>query len=117
MHIDTLKSIALNTLDDMKAKDITVLDVRDKTSVTDWMVLATGTSNRHISAVAERVEQAAKEANARPYGSEGRASSDWVLIDMGDMVVHIMTEHARQFYDLERLWGEPNPSSEHASQV
>lgn len=115
MHIDTLKSIALNTLDDMKAKDITVLDVRDKTSVTDWMILATGTSNRHISAVAERVEQAAKEASARPYGSEGRASSDWVLIDMGDMVVHIMTEHARQFYDLERLWGEPTPNSEHAS--
>ncbi|WP_028293389.1 ribosome silencing factor [Oceanobacter kriegii] len=107
MQTEQIKDLVIDALDDMKAKDITVLDVRGRTSVTDWMVIATGTSSRHVSAVAGNVEEKTKDAGLRPNGTEGRSSSDWVLIDLIDVVVHVMTDQARQFYDLERLWGEP----------
>ncbi len=107
MQTDEIKNLVVDALDDMKAQNITVLDVRGRTSVTDWMVIANGTSNRHVAAVAGNVEEKAKAAGLRPNGTEGRATSDWVLIDLFDVVVHVMTEQARHFYDLERLWGEP----------
>lgn len=108
METEQIKDLVIDALENMKAQQITVLDVRGKTSVTDWMVIATGTSSRHVSAVTNEVEVKSKAAGLRPRGSEGRASSDWVLVDLVDVVVHVMTDQARHFYDLERLWGEPD---------
>lgn len=112
MQTEQIKSLVVDALDDMKAQDITELDVRGRTSVTDWMIIATGTSNRHVTAVAANVEEKAKHAGLRPNGTEGRAAADWVLIDLGDVVVHVMTDQSRHFYDLERLWGEPEDNAE-----
>ncbi|MEC8103432.1 MAG: ribosome silencing factor [Thalassolituus sp.] len=106
MQTEQIKELVIDALEDMKAQNITVLDVRGRTSVTDWMVIANGTSNRHVTAVAGNVEEKAKHAGLKPNGTEGRSAADWVLIDLIDVVVHVMTEQARHFYDLERLWGE-----------
>lgn len=109
MQTEQLKALVIDALEDLKAHNIIALDVRGRTSVTDWMIIATGTSNRHVTAVAENVEMKAKEQGVRPFGTEGRgAAADWVLIDLGDVIVHVMTDQSRHFYDLERLWGEPN---------
>lgn len=107
MDAEALKKLVTDALEDLKAQDIAFIDVRDRTSVTDTMVLATGTSSRHAQAVADSVAMKTKEAGIMPLGSEGRGNSDWVLIDLGDIVVHVMTAQAREYYDLERLWGEP----------
>ncbi|MBM94456.1 MAG: ribosome silencing factor [Oceanospirillaceae bacterium] len=118
MQTDQLKSLVVEALDDMKAQNITVLDVRGRTSVTDYMIIATGTSSRHVAAVAGNVEEKVKKAGLQPNGTEGRSASDWVLIDLFDVVTHIMTDQARHFYDLERLWGEPEPQqAEHKGKV
>jgi ribosome-associated protein len=114
MQTEQIKSLVVDALDDMKAQNITELDVRGRTSVTDWMIIATGTSNRHVTAVAANVEEKAKHAGLRPNGTEGRAAADWVLIDLGDVVVHVMTDQSRHFYDLERLWGEPEDAGNSA---
>ncbi|QQD20668.1 ribosome silencing factor [Venatoribacter cucullus] len=114
MQTEQMKDLVIDALEDLKALNITVLDVRGRTSVTDWMIIATGTSNRHVAAVAGNVEEKAKAAGLRPHGTEGRASSDWVLIDLIDVVVHVMTDQARHFYDLERLWGEPGSGTTEA---
>jgi len=107
MDSESLKELVIDALDDMKAQEILVIDVAARTSVTDFMVIATGTSSRHVQAVADNVAEKVKEAGLMPLGSEGRGNSDWVLIDLGDAVVHVMTAQAREYYDLERLWGEP----------
>lgn len=112
METEQIKALVVDALDDMKAQQITILDVRGQTSVTDWMVIATGTSNRHVNAVISNVSEKAKAAGLRPQGTEGRSSSDWVLLDLVDVVVHVMTDQARHFYDLERLWGEPESASQ-----
>ena len=101
--IDNIKNTALGALEEMKAKDIVCLDVKPLTSMADFMIVASGTSKRHIEAVAENVYATAKKAGIK--GSmEGEPGSDWVLVDMLDVIVHIMTPDARQFYDLEKLW-------------
>lgn len=112
MQTEEIKSLVVDALEDMKAQNITILDVRGRTSVTDWMIIANGTSNRHVNAVAGNVEEKSKHAGLKPCGSEGRSTSDWVLIDLVDVVVHVMTEQARHFYDLERLWGETQSNQE-----
>ena len=114
MQTEQIKQLVIDALEDLKAQDIITLDVRGRTSVTDWMVIATGTSSRHVAAVANNVEEKSKAAGLQPMGVEGRGGADWVLIDLVDVVVHVMTDQARHFYDLERLWGEP--SSQSASQ-
>jgi ribosome-associated protein len=91
-------------LEDVKAQDILVIDVRDKNSITDFMVIATGTSNRQISAMREKVRELVKAKGVKPLGEEGAGDSDWVLLDLDTVVVHMMTAASRQFYDLERLW-------------
>ena len=116
MQTDDIKTLVFNALDDMKAQNITTLDVRGRTSVTDWMIIATGTSNRHVAAVIANVEEKAKHAGLKINGTEGRAASDWVLLDLIDVVVHVMTDQARHFYDLERLWGEPSKEEGNQSQ-
>lgn len=97
--------IVLAALDDGKAREIKVLDVRGKTSVTDYMVVASGTSDRHVRAVADHVAEKSKARGAPPLGTEGGPAADWVLVDLGDVVVHVMKPQAREFYQLEKLWG------------
>lgn len=112
MDVESLKPIVIEALEDMKAQNITELDVIGRTSVTDLMVIASGTSNRHVQAVADNVSEKVKELGVQPLGAEGRGHSDWVLIDLGDIIVHVMTAQAREFYDLERLWGVPEDASD-----
>jgi ribosome-associated protein len=101
---EKLLEVTKAALEDVKALDIQVIDVRDKHSLTDYMIIATGTSNRQINAMAEKVREAVKAQGAMPLGEEGKGDSDWVLLDLNDVIVHMMTAAARQFYDLERLW-------------
>lgn len=104
MSSEDLVKLATAALEDIKALDILAIDVREKTSVTDYMLIATGTSNRQLSALVENVREKVKAAGIKPLSEEGKGDSDWVLLDLGDIVVHVMTAAARQFYDLERLW-------------
>lgn len=101
---EELVKLTISALEDVKAQDIQVIDVREKHSLTDYMIIATGTSNRQINAMLEKVREAVKKQGAQPLGEEGKGDSDWVLLDMDDVIVHMMTSNARQFYDLERLW-------------
>ena len=101
---DQLCRLVLACLGDMKARDVIDLDVRAKTTITDHFIIATSTSSRHALAVSDRVVDAAKENGVRPLGVEGRDAADWILIDLGDVVVHVMQDAARRFYDLEELW-------------
>ncbi len=104
MEIDQLRELVRAALDDMKARDITELDVRGKSSVTDYMVIASGTSKRHVMSVAQEVLDKVKAAGLQPLGTEGQSAGDWILVDLGDVIVHVMMPDARSFYDLERLW-------------
>jgi ribosome-associated protein len=104
MTIDEIKRLALDALDDLKAEDIAVLDVKDKTTVTDWIIIATGSSSRHVKSIANSVITAAKQANKPPLGAEGEEDGEWVLVDLGDVIVHVMQQQVRDFYDLESLW-------------
>ncbi len=109
MHIDTLKNLAIDALEELKARDITQLDVSKLTEVTDLMLIASGTSTRHVAALAQNLVEKAKAAGLHPRGVEGGENADWVLVDLGDIVVHIMLPEARALYDLERLWADlPN---------
>ena len=93
-----------DALDDLKALEPVVLDVRSLSSVMDWMVVASGTSSRHVKSLADNVLMRAKEQGIRPLGIEGERVGEWVLVDFGDVVVHVMQPAIRSFYDLERLW-------------
>jgi len=104
MPIEDLLTLINSALTDMKGKDIVQLDVRGLSKVTDYMVIATGTSNRHVKSMADEVSFKAKQNGVIPLGIEGEMSGDWVLSDLGDVVVHVMQAEAREFYDLERLW-------------
>ena len=104
MQAEQLRELVVNALEAIKAQDISVIDVSDRTSVTDYMVLASGTSNRHIKSLADSVVSEAKERGARAGNVEGSGGSDWILVDLGDVVVHVMMPATREFYDLERLW-------------
>jgi ribosome silencing factor RsfS/YbeB/iojap len=99
-----LKSVILGALDDMKALEVKVLDVRGLTDIADYMVIASGTSDRHVRSVAQRVVEKTKEAGYRPHGCEGLKDADWVLIDLHEMIVHVMLPRVREFYGLEKLW-------------
>jgi ribosome-associated protein len=95
-----------NALEDAKTQDIAVLDVRKISDFTDYMVIATGTSNRHVQSSADKVVETLRGHGVRPVGIEGKQLGDWVLIDFGDVVVHIMREQTRDFYNLEKLWSD-----------
>lgn len=94
-------------VDDRRGVDPVALDVSGMTDLTDTMVIVTGTSNRHVKAIVDNVLLAAKRSGAELLGTEGREHHDWVLIDLADVVVHVMSAEARRFYDLERLWEQP----------
>ena len=104
MNSEQLSELVLAALEDGKGKDIVRLDVRKMTTVTDYMVVASGTSNRHVSALAETVAEKSKAAGHRPSGIEGESGSEWVLLDLGDTLVHVMLPRVREFYNLEKLW-------------
>ncbi len=92
------------TLDEAKAKEIQVLDVCQLTDMTDYMVIASGTSDRHVRSLGDRVLEAFREIDERPIGVEGESEGEWVLLDFGDLIVHLMHPQTRRFYDLESLW-------------
>lgn len=104
MQTETLTQIVTDALEDMKAQDVKVIDVRGKTSITDTMVIATGSSNRHVKSLAQNVLLKTKEAGVAPLGSEGERDAEWVLVDLNDVVVHVMLPQVRDFYNLEKLW-------------
>lgn len=95
-----------NALEDAKTQNIAVLDVRKISDFTDYMVIATGTSNRHVQSSADKVVETLRGHGVRPVGIEGKQLGDWVLIDFGDVVVHVMREETRDFYNIEKLWSD-----------
>ncbi len=99
-----LVKTAVAALEDMKAVDIKVLDVRDVTDVADCMIIASGNSDRHVKSIADRVVERAKQAGFRPFGTEGEQGGEWVLVDLNDVIVHVMQAKVREFYALESLW-------------
>jgi ribosome-associated protein len=109
MNCKELEQVVVVALEDMKARDITSIDVRGKTSVTDIMVIASGGSTRQIKALADSVVVKVKEQGVSLLGVEGEQDSGWVLVDIGDVVVHVMLPETRDFYNLEKLWGEDSP--------
>jgi len=104
MDSEQLCDLVVNALEEVKAQDIVVLDVRKMTTVTDYMIVASGTSNRHVKALAEAVSEKSREAGHRPAGVEGEDGSEWVLLDLRDALVHVMLPRVREFYNLEKLW-------------
>ena len=106
MTPDALRDLVVDTLEAYKAADIVALKVTNYTVITDHMVIASGTSNRHVSALTNHLIKAAKDRKLEIHGVEGQQTSEWVLLDLGDVLVHLMQQDTRQYYDLERLWGD-----------
>ena len=99
-----LQDVVTAALDDMKAVNVKVLDVRGLTDIADTMIIASGNSDRHVKSIADRVVERAKESGFRPLGKEGERDGEWVLVDLQDIIVHVMLPRVREFYGLERLW-------------
>lgn len=99
-----LHDFLFNAVDDMKAERIETIDVRDKSSITDFMIVCSGTSKRHVSSIAANVSDKAKEEGLMPYGVDGEAEGEWVVVDMGNVMVHVLQEEHRELYQLEKLW-------------
>lgn len=111
MDTKEITDLALSVLDDMKALDVRTLDVSNKSTITEVMIIATGTSTRHVRSIADNVALQAKKHDHQPLGVEGEQGSDWVLVDLDDVVVHVMLQQTRDFYNLEKLWeAEPAES-------
>jgi ribosome-associated protein len=116
MKTPPLTDLARHALEDLKAIDLRILDVRGITTITDTMMICSGTSSRHVAALAQSVAERAREAGHRPLGIEGLEEGEWVLVDLGDVVVHVMQVQTRAFYQLEKLWdmSESAPKQAHA---
>ncbi|MEB1797051.1 ribosome silencing factor [Xanthomonas campestris pv. campestris] len=110
--VPALLATVREAVEELKAKDVVEIDVRGKSSVCDYMVVASGTSTRHVKSIAEEVVKFAKRLDVMPLGVEGEREAEWVLVDLGDVVVHVMLPRVREFYALERLWtvGDQRPS-------
>ncbi len=106
MTANALNSLIINALENLKGQNIVTLDVRALSDVMDTLIIATGTSTRHVKSLAANVAEEAKAQGYRPIGTEGEQAGDWVLVDFGDAVVHVMSAAARELYDLEKLWSK-----------
>ena len=104
MDIDILRNKVIELLDSMKAEDVQMFNVTEMTTVTDYMIVSSGTSNRHVRSIAAHVVEGLREVGVKPLGSEGKEHGEWVLIDYGDVVLHVMQPQTRDFYQLEKLW-------------
>jgi len=102
----------VDALENLKGKNIVCIDVRKLTDITDTLVIVSGTSNRHVKSIADNAMMEMKKAGHRAYGVEGTDAGEWVLVDFGDVVLHVMQPHIREFYDLEKLWSESSPVSD-----
>ena len=112
MNSEELCDLVVDALEEIKGLDIVRLNVRDMTSVTDWMIVASGTSSRHVQALVDNVAEKAKAAGHRPMGVEGESGGEWVLLDLQDALVHVMLPKVREFYNLEKLWSiKPSPDA------
>lgn len=107
-----LQRLVRDTLDDMKAMDVVALDVRHLTAITDAMFVASGRSDRHVRAIAEAIVERSGQAGIKPLGIEGMEGGEWVLIDLSDVIVHVMIRRTRDFYDIEKLWDISRPARE-----
>lgn len=107
LDLEPLVTLVKETLDDIKAQDITVIDVTKLTAITQRMVVCTGNSARHVKSIANRLTKTVKDHKHRPLGVEGDLEGEWVLVDLDDVVVHIMQPKVREFYSLEKLWAHP----------
>lgn len=116
MTPEQLRDQMVAALEDMKAVDIRVMDVRGSTPLTDFMIIASGTSDRHVKALANSVLDKAREGGVKPMGVEGEQEGEWVLVDLRDVVVHVMRPQVRDFYNLEKLWSIP-ATDDSASEV
>lgn len=104
MQGKALQDFVIDKIDDLKGQDIVAIDVHGKSSITDCMVICTGTSTRHVMSIADHVVQASRAAGMLPLGVEGEAAADWIVVDLGDVMVHVMQEESRHLYELEKLW-------------
>ena len=112
MEIEKLKKLVIDALEDVKAQDIHIMDVREITSITDYMIIASGTSGRQVKALAQNVIEESKKNGVKPIGSEGEEKAEWVLVDLGDIIVHVMQPATRDFYQLEKLWSQSEDQAE-----
>ena len=99
-----LQDFVIDKIDDLKGQDIIALDVQGKSSITDCMIICTGTSSRHVMSIADHVVQSSRAAGMLPLGVEGENAADWIVVDLGDVIVHVMQEESRRLYELEKLW-------------
>lgn len=111
MTSTALCGIAVGALEDLKAMELRVIDVRANSVITDFVVIASGTSDRHVKSLAGSVQRKAKGAGVTPLGTEGEQAGEWVLVDLRDVIVHVMLPRSRAFYQLEKLWGVEVPLS------
>jgi ribosome-associated protein len=111
MRMDKISRTAVAALEDVKGRDIAVFDVKKMTAMFDKVIVATGDSNRQCRALASRVQEMVKEAGGRVHGVEGESAGEWVLVDLGGTVVHIMQPAIRQYYNLEELWTPPKKAA------
>ena len=107
--ISDLKSIVINTLDLNKAQDIVTIDLKDKSSMADYMIIASGTSSRHLQSLSEQVLEKLKDNGIKNLKIEGKESNEWKLVDGIDLIVHIFHPEKRKFYELEKIWSELIP--------
>lgn len=106
MQLEELKDAIVTAIDDMKGEEIAILDVRGMTDITDYMIIANGNSDRHVRAIADKLVGTLRDRGLKPSGVEGEQTGEWILVDYGDIVVHVMRPQTRSFYDLEKLWSK-----------
>ena len=104
MQGKALQDFVIDKIDDLKGQDIVAIDVHGKSSITDCMIICTCTSTRHVMSIADHVVQESRAAGMLPLGVEGESAADWIVVDLGDVMVHVMQEESRRLYELEKLW-------------